>query len=153
MKQFHSLKVAAKTREARDAVRITLEVPDELREEFAFLPGQHLPIQVERGGKRLPLTAKELGLLQLLYSRRGSAMSRGEILQEVWDLHPDTRTRVVDTFIVRLRKLIDMPEGARGACFDRLRKEYPQRREFRNTMVTAARKSAAETLAAMGFKV
>ncbi len=56
MKQFHSLKVAAKTREARDAVRIALEVPEELHEEFAFLPGQHLPIQVERDGKRVRRT-------------------------------------------------------------------------------------------------
>ena len=35
------------------------------------------------------------------------AISRGEILQEVWDLNPDTRTRVVDTFVLRLRKLIE----------------------------------------------
>lgn len=56
MRQFHSLKVAAKTREARDAVRIAIEVPEALHEEFAFLPGQHLPIQVERDGKRLRRT-------------------------------------------------------------------------------------------------
>ncbi len=56
MKQFHSLTVAAKTREARDAVRIGIDVPEELREEFAFLPGQHLPIEVERDGKRLRRT-------------------------------------------------------------------------------------------------
>lgn len=56
MKRFHSLKVAAKTREARDAVRIGIDVPEELREEFAFLPGQHLPIQVEHNGKRLRRT-------------------------------------------------------------------------------------------------
>ena len=34
-------------------------------------------------------------------------MSRGDILEEVWDLHPETRTRVVDTFMLRLRKLIE----------------------------------------------
>lgn len=56
MKQFHPLKVAAKTREARDAVRIALEVPEALHEEFVFLPGQHLPIQLERDGKRLRRT-------------------------------------------------------------------------------------------------
>ncbi len=56
MKQFHALTVSAKTREAKDAVRIALDVPEALREEFAFLPGQHLPIQVERDGKRLRRT-------------------------------------------------------------------------------------------------
>jgi DNA-binding response OmpR family regulator len=63
--------------------------------------------EVERNGERSPLTAKELGLLLLLQRRRGSAVSRGEILQDVWDLHPETKTRVVDTFMLRLRKLIE----------------------------------------------
>ena len=63
--------------------------------------------EIERDGERLPMTAKELGLLLLLYQRRGSAVSRGEILQEVWELHPETQTRVVDTFVHRLRKLIE----------------------------------------------
>lgn len=63
--------------------------------------------ELEQGGLCKPLTAKELGLLMLLQARRGSAVSRGEILQEVWDLHPDTNTRVVDTFVLRLRKLIE----------------------------------------------
>lgn len=63
--------------------------------------------ELERDGERHRLTAKELGLLSLLFARRGSAVSRGEILEQVWDLHPDTRTRVVDTFVLRLRKLIE----------------------------------------------
>ena len=56
MKTFHALKVTAKSREARDAIRIALEVPETLRDEFAFLPGQHLPIQIERDGKKLRRT-------------------------------------------------------------------------------------------------
>jgi DNA-binding response OmpR family regulator len=67
--------------------------------------------ELERGGERIPITAKELGLLALLWERRGSAVSRGEILQEVWDLHPETRTRVVDTFVARLRKLVEPDPG------------------------------------------
>ncbi len=56
MRQFHSLTVAEKTRETRDSVRIALAVPPELREEFAFLPGQHLPIDIVRDGKPLRRT-------------------------------------------------------------------------------------------------
>ena len=56
MKQFHALKVVAKISEAADAVRIALEVPEALREEFAFLPGQHIPIQIERDGKKVRRT-------------------------------------------------------------------------------------------------
>jgi two-component system alkaline phosphatase synthesis response regulator PhoP len=63
--------------------------------------------ELARDGRIASLTAKELALLCLLWERRGRAVSRGEILQEVWDLHPRTRTRVVDTFISRLRKLIE----------------------------------------------
>ena len=63
--------------------------------------------ELERDSESIALTAKELGLLLLLQERRGSAVSRGDILREVWGLRPDTRTRVVDTFILRLRKLIE----------------------------------------------
>ena len=56
MKQFHSLKVVARTPEAADAIRIALDVPEDLRDEFAFRPGQHLPIAFERDGKKLRRT-------------------------------------------------------------------------------------------------
>jgi len=56
MKQFHPLTVVAKSQETRDSVRIALEVPQSLRDEFAFLPGQHLPIQIEHDGKHLRRT-------------------------------------------------------------------------------------------------
>ena len=56
MKQFHSLQVVAKTNETSDSVRIAIDVPEQLRDEFSFLPGQHLPIQIERDGKHLRRT-------------------------------------------------------------------------------------------------
>jgi ring-1,2-phenylacetyl-CoA epoxidase subunit PaaE len=51
MRKFHSLTVAGKSNETRDSVRLTLQVPDDVKDEFAFLPGQHLPIQIEIDGK------------------------------------------------------------------------------------------------------
>lgn len=42
MPNFHELTVSRLDRLTEDAVRITLAVPDELREAYAFLPGQHL---------------------------------------------------------------------------------------------------------------
>jgi len=71
--------------------------------------------ELERDGERVSLTPKELGLLTLLWERRGRAVSRGEILEEVWDLHPETRTRVVDTFVLRLRKLVER-DPSRPRC-------------------------------------
>jgi DNA-binding response OmpR family regulator len=84
------------------------------RDEIRIGPATVHPERFElvRGGQTFALTAKELDLLRLLWERRGRAVSRGEILEEVWELHPETRTRVVDTFVLRLRKLIE-PDPSR----------------------------------------
>ena len=59
-----------------------------------------------------PLTTREMGLLRALIEREGEAVTRGELLEEVWGLKPDTQTRVVDSFVVRLRRYIE-PDPAR----------------------------------------
>ena len=53
------------------------------------------------------ITAREAGLLRALIDREGEAVTRGELLEDVWGLRPDTRTRVVDSFIVRLRRYVE----------------------------------------------
>jgi DNA-binding response OmpR family regulator len=53
------------------------------------------------------LTTREAGLLRALVDREGEAVTRGELLEEVWGLRPETRTRVVDNFIVRLRRYLE----------------------------------------------
>jgi ring-1,2-phenylacetyl-CoA epoxidase subunit PaaE len=70
MRKFHSLTVSDKRRETRDSVHVTLKVPNGKRDEFAFLPGQHLPIQIEVDGKPVRRTysicsAPGKGTLQL----------------------------------------------------------------------------------------
>lgn len=59
-----------------------------------------------------PLTTREMGLLRALIEREGEAVTRGELLEEVWGLKPDTQTRVVDSFVVRLRRYIE-PDPSR----------------------------------------
>ena len=51
MRKFHTLRVTDKRNETPDSVRLTLQVPEELRQEFEFLPGQHLPIEIAVDGK------------------------------------------------------------------------------------------------------
>lgn len=53
----------------------------------------------------------------------------------------------------RMRALLTMPSAERGPYFDRLRKEYPQRREFQNTRVVVEPKNAVlgKTLQNLGF--
>ncbi|HJO22072.1 MAG: response regulator transcription factor [Myxococcota bacterium] len=62
-------------------------------------------IDTPRG--KISLTTREAGLLRALVAREGEAVTRGELLEEVWGLRPDTRTRVVDSFVVRLRRYLE----------------------------------------------
>ena len=56
MRQFHSLTVESIEPETADSIRVALRVPKEFREEYDFLPGQHLPIQVSIDGKKIRRT-------------------------------------------------------------------------------------------------
>jgi len=56
MRQFHALTVARLQEETADSRRIALDVPEVLRSTFEFLPGQHLPVEIEADGKRIRRT-------------------------------------------------------------------------------------------------
>ena len=56
------------------------------------------------GEDEIALTATEFKLLQTLAARPGRVQSRGTLLQDVWDMAPDTNTRTVDTHVKRLRE-------------------------------------------------
>jgi erythronate-4-phosphate dehydrogenase len=59
----------------------------------------------------------------------------------------------IDRDDAMLRKVIDEPVENRGKFFDKLRKEYPVRREFHNTEVIVEKSNLAEKLQRIGFKV
>lgn len=64
--------------------------------------------EIERAdGGRIELTTRETGLLRALVEREGRAVPRGELLEVVWGLRPDTNTRVVDSFVARLRRYVE----------------------------------------------
>jgi len=52
-----------------------------------------------------------------------------------------------------LRALAGLPSGQIAPGFDRLRKEYPYRRDFHGWDVTCDEQSAAKTLSALGFRL
>jgi erythronate-4-phosphate dehydrogenase len=56
---------------------------------------------------------------------------------------------------VRFRALLDQPAEAQAAYFDRLRKDYPRRREFKCTRVSLRTPDAAlaRTLSGLGFQM
>jgi len=63
--------------------------------------------EVETPGETIRLTTREVGLLRAMIEREGEAVPRGELLETVWGLRPDTKTRVVDSFIARLRRYVE----------------------------------------------
>ena len=63
--------------------------------------------RVERGGKRIDLTAKEFMLLELLLRRRGEVLSKSLIASKVWDINFDSDTNIIEVAIRRLRAKID----------------------------------------------
>ena len=70
--------------------------------------------QVQRATEAVRLTLLEAMLLKLLVQRRGQVVSKAEILEKVWNLSPDTETRAVDNFVMRLRRhLADDPRNPR----------------------------------------
>jgi DNA-binding response OmpR family regulator len=63
--------------------------------------------EVRVKGQTFRLTLLEAMLLKLLVQNAGQVVSKGEILQKVWNLTPDTETRAVDNFVVRLRRYLE----------------------------------------------
>ena len=57
--------------------------------------------------KKYPLTLMEANLLRYLVQHEGKAVSRKNMLEEVWNLREDTDTRAIDHFIARLRKYVE----------------------------------------------
>jgi two-component system, OmpR family, alkaline phosphatase synthesis response regulator PhoP len=63
--------------------------------------------ELRRGATTVRLTLLEAMLLKLLVERRGQVVTKAEILEKVWNLNPDTETRAVDNFVMRLRRYLE----------------------------------------------
>ena len=79
--------------------------PDTLR--VADLELDLMRRRVTRAGKRIDLTAKEFGLLELLLRHQGEVLPRSLIASQVWDMNFDSDTNVIEVAIRRLRSKID----------------------------------------------
>ena len=63
--------------------------------------------RASRAGQPIRLQPRELRLLEYLMRRPGRVVTRTMLLEQVWDLHFDPQTNVVDSQISRLRAKID----------------------------------------------
>jgi DNA-binding response OmpR family regulator len=65
--------------------------------------------EAQRGGHFLPLTRKELGVLEVLLAADGAVVSAEELLERVWDEHADPFTNTVRVTVGNLRRKLGPP--------------------------------------------
>ncbi len=59
-----------------------------------------------RGSKEVYLTKKEFMFLELLLKRKGTVVSRGTIIEHVWDMNIDPLSNTIESHILNVRKKI-----------------------------------------------
>ncbi|MEV0271189.1 response regulator transcription factor [Hamadaea sp. NPDC050747] len=64
---------------------------------------------VTRDGRVLPLTTKELAVLEILMSADGAVVSSEDLLERAWDEHADPFTATVRVTVARLRRKLGDP--------------------------------------------
>jgi two-component system copper resistance phosphate regulon response regulator CusR len=64
--------------------------------------------RVFRGGREVTLTAREYALLECLARRAGAVVGRAEISEHVWDESYDPLSNVIDVYVQRLRRKLDV---------------------------------------------
>ena len=65
-----------------------------------------------RGGTEIPLSTKEVQLLEVFMRRPGQVLSRYDLLEGAWEIGYENRSNVVDVYVRYLREKIDRPFGA-----------------------------------------
>ena len=66
---------------------------------------------VDAHGKKIPLSHKECEILKYLYSRKGQAVERDDIIEHIWGANEYPSPRTVDNYIVKLRKWCETDGG------------------------------------------
>ena len=83
--------------------------------------------QLQRGEERRSLTSLERDLLSYLLERAGHTVGTDELLQQVWNYSPRTRTRAVANVVARLRSKLGQDAGCIVTVYGRgYRLELPQ---------------------------
>ena len=63
--------------------------------------------EVRRAGRKIELTAKEFALLAYLMRKKDTVVTRGMILDHVWDMEYDGGSNLVEVYINYLRRKVD----------------------------------------------
>ena len=66
------------------------------------------------GNKQIHLTRKEFLLLEYLMENQGIVLSRGMILEKIWDMNADPFSNTIESHIATLRKKINPHKTKKG---------------------------------------
>lgn len=66
---------------------------------------------VHIASKNVPMSPKEFDLLLYLAQNKGAVVTRKQLLEDVWNLHFDPQTNVVDVHVGRLRRKLEALAG------------------------------------------
>ncbi|MDR7131321.1 DNA-binding response OmpR family regulator [Algoriphagus sp. 4150] len=95
--------------ELLERIRVQLRAKDISEEKYTLGPitlytGRHL---VLKGEEEVQLTQKEFALLEYLMKNKNQVCRRTKIIEEVWDIHFEYNTGVIDVFMNSLRKKLN----------------------------------------------
>ena len=71
---------------------------------------------VTKGDKTINLTRKEFMLLECLMRHRGTVLSRGMLMEHVWDMNADPFSNTIETHIMTLRRKVDTDKQMKLIC-------------------------------------
>jgi two-component system, OmpR family, response regulator len=76
--------------------------------DLGFDPGAR---RAWRGGTEVGLTAREMALLEFLLRHKGEVVSKGAIIEHVWDYDFEGDSNIVEVYVGHLRNKLDRPFG------------------------------------------
>jgi two-component system response regulator ArlR len=91
--------------------RIKVQLRDKSEQEILTLGSIEINIQrhsVTVDKREVSLTQKEFDLLSYLVKNKGNVCSRTQIIQDVWDIHFEYDTGVIDVFMNAIRKKLNL---------------------------------------------
>ena len=96
--------------ELLERIRVQLRPTAASAERFSLGPivldvGAH---RVQRHGEEVVLTQKEFALLEYLMRHKGKVCRRQAIIEQVWDIHFEYNSGVIDVYMNALRKKLNL---------------------------------------------
>lgn len=104
-KPFSIRELLARVRALLRRTETAETLPEELKFDDVFVDFKKY--EARKAGRLLEMTRKEFGILRLLAAKEGNAMTRDDLLNEVWGYENFPTTRTVDTHIAMLRAKIE----------------------------------------------